>query len=167
MTPLLQSRRELYFSSLLILSEFSAVDFVFKRSNNSTRMKRRSSTLIAYVLVAFLTFGVLCSALAAPGQALASVGGCSQTSDAMAMQDCDFPRYLCGFDSKTDLFSQGVRRSARPGDSLKNSSGLALETLLTGVFRELASSLGKKWKHVSPFVPGKVSVRLFNSILNL
>ncbi len=130
-------------------------------------MKRRSSISTAFILTAFFAFGVLCTTFAAPGQAFVSASGCSQTSGAMAMQDCDFPSYLCGWDSKTELFFQGVLRSARPGDSLQHSLGLAPGALRMGASTELAYFAAGAWRNMLPAGPGKVSIRLFNSVLNL
>jgi hypothetical protein len=130
-------------------------------------MKRRSKNVVASVLAAFFAFGILCSTFAAPGQALASVSGCSQTAGAMAMQGCDYATYLCGFDSNTTFLSQGALSSARPTDSLKKALGLALGALLIDVSTDLASPAAREWRNVFPTEPGKVSGHLFNSVLNL
>jgi hypothetical protein len=130
-------------------------------------MKQRSKNVIALVLAAFFAFGVLCSTLAAPGQAVASVSGCSQTTGATAMAGCELPSYLCGYDSAGNLLSQGALSSARSSDSLKNALGLALGAASIDVSIGLAPPGAREWKNVFPAEPGKVSIRLFNSILNL
>ena len=144
------------------------LDLVLERSNNLSTMKRRSKNVVVYVLAAFFAFGILCSTLAAPGQALASVSGCSQTSAPMAMVDCERPNYLCGFDPANDLLSHGAFSSPRSNDSLKNALGLVLGALSIDVsIDELAPPGAREWKNVSLTKPRKVSIRLLNSILNL
>lgn len=142
------------------------LDLVLERSKNLIIMKRRSKNVAAYVLAAFFAFGILCSALAAPGQALASVSGCSEMPGGTAMTGCDHPSYLCGFDPGSNLFSSGALSSARLSDSLKNALGLALDAPSIDV-SNLTPPGARQWKKVSLTEPGKVSIRLFNSTLNL
>ena len=130
-------------------------------------MKRRSKNVVAYVLAAFFAFGILCSTLAAPGHALASVSGCSQTPGPMAMAGCDYPNYLCGFDPATNLFSRGALSPALSNDSLKNVLGLALGGPFIDASIDLASPGARERKNLSFAEPGKISIRLFKSILNL
>ncbi len=130
-------------------------------------MKRRSTNVVAFVLAAFFAFGILCSTLAAPGHALASVSGCSQMPRGMAMAGCERPSYLCGFDAASNLLSYGALSSARSTDSLKNALGLALGAPSMDVSIGLAPPGATEWKNVSLAEPGKVSIRLFNSVLNL
>ena len=129
-------------------------------------MKPGSRNFVTFVLAASFAFGILCSTFAAPGQALASVSGCSQAAGAMAMAGCEHPSYLCGF-NPSNVLSSGALSSARSSDSLKNALGLALGALLIDVSTDLASPAAREWKNVFPAEPGKVSVRLFNSVLNL
>lgn len=143
------------------------LDLVLERSNNLSTMKRRSKNVVAFVLAAFFAFGILCSTLAAPGQALGSVSGCSQTSAPMAMVDCEHPNYLCGFDPANDLLSSGALTSGRLSDSLKSALSLALGAASIDVTGELAPPGARECKNVSLTEPRKVSIRLFNSILNL
>ena len=128
-------------------------------------MKRGSSNLVAFGLVLFFALGVLCSTLAAPGQSVASVTGCSQSSGVMEMTGCKHPSYLCGFDPSSNLLSQGALSSARPNDLLKNTLSLVVGEVPLAVSNDGALSTG----NVNPSVitPHKVSIRLFNSILNL
>ena len=130
-------------------------------------MKHRSKTLVACGLVLFFASAIWCATLAAPGQALASVSGCSQTPGPMAVAGCDYPSYLCGFDPASNLFSHGALSSARLNDSLKNALGLALGAPAIDVSTDLASPGAREWKNVSLAQPGKMSIRLFNSVLNL
>jgi hypothetical protein len=143
------------------------LDLMLERSNNLSTMRRRSKNVVAYVLAAFFAFGILCSALAAPGQALASVSGCSQMLGGMAMTGCEHPSYLCGFDTGSNLFSSGALTSARLSDSLKNALGLALDAPSIDVSGNFAPPGARQWKKVSLTEPDKVSIRLFNSTLNL
>jgi hypothetical protein len=130
-------------------------------------MKRRSKNVVASVLAAFFAFGILCSTFTAPGQALASVSGCSQTPGAMAMAGCEHPSYVCGFDSASNLLSHGALSSGRSNDSLKNALSLALGAPSIDVSIDLVPLGAREWKNVSLAEPGKVSLRLFNSVLNL
>ena len=128
-------------------------------------MKRRPN-FIALVLVAFFAFGVLCSTFAAPGQALASVGDCSQSAGPMSMAGCDHPTYLCGFDLASNLLSRGAVTSGGSNDSVKNGLGLAIGVPVINL-SDLAHAGAREWKKVSLAEPSKVSIRLFNSTLNL
>ena len=130
-------------------------------------MKRRSKNVVAYVLAAFFAFGILCSTLAAPGHALASISGCSQTPGPMAMAGCDYPNYLCGFDPATNLLSRGALSPALSNDSLKNVLGLALGGPFIDASIDLVPPGARDRKNLSFAAPGKISIRLFNSILNL
>lgn len=130
-------------------------------------MKRRSKNVLVFILAEFFTFGVLCSTLAAPGQALAAVSGCSQMPGGMAMAGCEQPIYLCGFDSARNLFSHGALSSARSNDSLKHALSWALGDSSIDVSIDFVPSGAREWKNVSLAEPGKVSLRLFNSVLNL
>jgi len=86
----------------------------------------------------------------------------------MAMRECQHPNYLCGFDPTSNLLSYGTLSSARSSDSFKNILGLAV-----GAPSSINVSAGRappgasEWKNISLAEPGKVSIRLFNSILNL
>jgi hypothetical protein len=130
-------------------------------------MKVRSRNVVALALLLFFASAIWCATLAAPGQALASVSGCSQMPGAMAMAGCAHPSYLCGFDSASNRLSQGALSSARSSDLLKNALGLALGTASVDVSIGLASPGAREWKNVSLAEQRKVSIRLFNSILNL
>lgn len=130
-------------------------------------VKRVSQNLVALGLVLFFMLAVWCATLAAPGVSLASVTGCSQSNRAMAMAGCEQPIYLCGFDSASNLLSHGALSSARSNDSLKHALSLALGDSSIDVFIDLLPVGAREWKNVSLAEPGKVSLRLFNSVLNL
>jgi hypothetical protein len=130
-------------------------------------MKRRLKNRIAFVLVAFFALGILCSTLAAPTQAIASVSGCSQTGRAMEMADCEHPGYFCGFDGSSNIFSQGVVNSVRSNDSLKNVLGVAVGEPPLDASQVGAPAEGKDCSDAFPTGSLKVFVRLFNSTLNL
>jgi hypothetical protein len=101
--------------------------------------------------------------MAAPSQSLASMSGCSQTPAGMAMAECHHPSRLCDFDFSSTLLSSGAFGS---NDSLKNTLGVALSARFI-VSGDLAPPARREWKDVTIAEPGKVSVRLFNSVLNL
>lgn len=132
-----------------------------------TTMKRRPKNLIAFVLAAFFAFGLLCSTFAAPGQALASASGCSQTPGPMAMAGCDYPSYLCGFDPSSNFLSEGALSSARSNNLLKNALSLAVGEASIDASNAGALLLEQQCENAFPHRPHKVSVRLFNSVLNL
>jgi hypothetical protein len=130
-------------------------------------MECASKKVTSFVLILFFALGVLCSTVAAPGQALASISGCSQNSRSMEMTGCEHPHYLCGFDPARNLFFSGALSSARLSDSLKNVLDLALDAPSIDVSSNLAPPAARQWKKVSLAEPGKVSIHLFNSTLNL
>lgn len=128
-------------------------------------MKRRSK--IAFVLGLLFAFGVLCATLAAPGQALASISGCSETNGAMEMADCEHPGYFCGFDGSSNILSQGAVSSVRSNDSLKNILSLAVGEAPLDASQVGVPSARRECIDAFPAGSPKVSIRLFNSILNL
>jgi hypothetical protein len=128
-------------------------------------MERRTKNITAFVLVVFLAFGIFCSTLAAPGRALAAVTGCSQMGGGMAMGGCENLNYLCGSNPANNLLSSGAVASTRSNDSLKDA--LALGASAIDVSTKLAPPGAREWKSISLAEPGKVSVRLLNSTLNL
>ncbi len=129
-------------------------------------MKRADKNLVAFGLVVFFALGVFCYTLAAPSQSLASVTGCSQTSRTMAMTGCEFPNYLCGLEPSS-LNSKAALSSSRSNDLLKNAISLVIGEALVAAANDGALLLDKQRATATPFVPHKVSIRLFNSILNL
>lgn len=130
-------------------------------------MEQRSKNVAASGLVLFFFLGVLCSTMAAPGQSIASVTDCSRSGGAMAMVGCEHPSYLCGFDSSANLLSQVALGSARSDDLLKSALSLIVGEAPLAESNNGALLLGQG--RANPFVigPHKVSIRLFNSILNL
>ena len=130
-------------------------------------MKRRKKNCAAFVLAAFFALGILCSTFAAPGQALASVSDCSDSSGPMAMVGCEHPNYLCGVDPSSNLLSRGALTSVRSNDSLKNALAFGLGVRSIDVSIVLTPPGLREWRNVSLAEPGKVSIRLLNSSLNL
>ena len=128
---------------------------------------RASKSLTAFGLVLFFALGVLCSTMAAPSQSLASVTDCSRSGGAMAMAGRESPSYLCGFGSSAHLLSQGALGSSRSDDLLKNAFSLIVGEAPSAAPNDGAVLL--RQQRAIPFVigPRKVSIRLFNSILNL
>jgi len=128
-------------------------------------MKRRSRHFLVFALAAFFAFGILCATTAAPGQALASVTGCSQATGDMPMSDCEHPTYLCDFNLAGNIFSRGAVTSLRSSDSLKD--GLDLHVALRPIVVAVAPSGAKEWKSVLLAPRAKVSLCLLHSVLNL
>jgi hypothetical protein len=130
-------------------------------------MKRLSRHVVVFVLAAFFALGILCSTFAAPGQAVASVSGCSQTPGAMSMAGCEQPVYLCGFDSATTLTSRGSL-TVQSSDLLKEALGLALGAASVDASVDPASSPGAgNGKKTSFARLPTVAIYLFNSVLTL
>jgi len=127
-------------------------------------MKRISESLAALVFVLFFASGILCASMAAPELSLASVAGCSQSSHKMEMAGCDHP-YLCGFDSSS--VSRGVLSSLRSNELSKSAADLAIGEALFDTTKEVVP-FGIYPEDVF-LIHGlhKISIRLFNSILNL
>ncbi|MEX0806904.1 MAG: hypothetical protein WD688_26815 [Candidatus Binatia bacterium] len=130
-------------------------------------MKRTAKNLVAFGLVLFFALGVLCVTLAFPGQSLASVTGCSQDNRAMQMTDCEHPSYLCGFDRSSHLLSQGALSSTRSSDSLKSSLGVAVGEACFDSSAYAGAFVGNEHTNAFPAGPQKVSIHLYNSVLNL
>jgi hypothetical protein len=130
-------------------------------------MKVRSGNVVAFALIVFFASAIWCATVAAPGHALASVSGCSQTPGAMAMADCQRPIYLCGFDSANNLLSHSAFSSARSNDSLKHALSSPPGDSSMDVSIVPIPLGARKWRNVPLAEPGKVSLRLFNSVLNL
>jgi hypothetical protein len=84
----------------------------------------------------------------------------------MKMTGCEHPSYLCGFDS-SNLLSQGAVSSARPNDLPKNTLALAVGEAFIDSSNDGALLIGKECENALPVGPHKVSIRLFNSVLNL
>src|SRR5918996_5522229 len=116
-------------------------------------MKQRPKNIIAFVLAASFAFAILCATFAAPGQALASVSGCSQTAGAMEMAGCEHPSYLCGFNTGSNLLAAGAISSPRSNDSVKNALDLALGPPSIDVSIELASHGAKERENISRAEP--------------
>lgn len=126
-----------------------------------------SKNLVAFALVVFFAAGVLCASLAAPGQSLASVTGCSQTDLPMKMADCEHPGYLCGFDSSSRLLSQGALSSTPANDSLKNTLGLTVGETCFDSAAYGGPLVGNEHTSAFPAGPRKVPIHLYNSVLTI
>ena len=129
-------------------------------------MKWDSKNLVAFVLVVFFASGIWCASLAAPSLSIASLTDCSQAGGPMEMAGCDHP-YLCGFESSSNPLIRGAFSSTRYNDLSKNAHDVSIGEVSFDASQEAALI----WKY-SPHIflvhgPGKVSIRLFNSILNL
>jgi hypothetical protein len=123
--------------------------------------------LTAFLIVLFFTAAVLCSSMAAPGEALASISGCSHSGGAMEMMPCEHPSYLCGFDSMSNLVSRGAFGSARSSDSFKKLLSVAVGEASVDASSIRVPAIGSDCTNAFPTGSPKVSIRLLNSILNV
>lgn len=130
-------------------------------------MNRARKNLISVALAFFFASAVLCATLAVPGQSLASVSGCSQDNLPMEMSDCEHPGYLCGFDSSSRLISEGAFSSTRSNDSLKTPLGMVVGEARFDSSAYGGPFVGHEHRNASPVAPHKVSIHLYNSVLNL
>lgn len=130
-------------------------------------MKRTVKSLVAFGLVLFFASAVLCATMAAPGQSLASVSGCSQDNPAMEMTGCEHPSYLCDFNRSSQLLSQAALSSTRSNDSVKNTLGMAVGQACFDSSAYTGAFAGNE--HTSAFLAGphKVSIHLYNSVFTL
>ena len=130
-------------------------------------MKRLSKILSSFAVAFFFASAVLCATLAAPGQSLASISGCSQDNHAVEIAGCEHPRYLCSFNRSSHLLSEGSFTWVRSNDSVKNILGVAVGE---SSFDSSAYGGHLVWnEHTSafPIGPQKVSIHLYNSVLTL
>jgi len=127
-------------------------------------MKRVSKNLVAFGLVLFFAFGVLCASMVAPGQSLASVTGCSQNSGGMAMNGCEYPIF-CGSSSSSNL--RIALTPPRPDNLSKYVLSVVLAEVSTDASSNAPLMLANGRADGSPLTWLKVSLRLFNSVLNL
>ena len=127
-------------------------------------MKRARKNLVALGLVLFFAFGVLCASMAAPGESLAAATGCSQNSGGMAMNGCEYPIF-CGSSSSSNL------RIALTPPRPNNLSKYVLSVVPAEVSTDASSNdplmLANGRADDSPLTRLKVSIHLFNSVLNL
>ena len=127
-------------------------------------MKRTTENLVVFGLVLFFAFGVLCASMAAPGQSLAAATGCSQISVGMAMNGCGYPNF-CESISPSNLHI--ALRSSCPDDLSKYVFSFVLAEVSTDASSNDLLMLANGRARGSPHTSLKVSVRLFNSVLNL
>jgi hypothetical protein len=80
---------------------------------------------------------------------------------------CEYPSYFCDFSHASRALSRGALSSAPSSDSLKHTLGLTLGVCFVDVSSNLDPPSTRGWTNVSIIEPGKVSVHLFNSVLNL
>jgi uncharacterized protein (DUF4213/DUF364 family) len=130
-------------------------------------MKCTAKSLVGFGLVFLFASAVLCATLAAPGRSFASISGWSHVPSGTAMEGCDLPSYLGSSASSSDRLAQSLLGSARSNDSLKNALGLAFVSPVIGLSSDLTPPGMREWRNVTVAESGKVSIRLFNSVLNL
>lgn len=127
-------------------------------------MKCPPKNLGVFIFGAFLAAGIFCSTMAAPRQAAASLSGCAGMRGEMTMRGCENPHYLCGFGSPRDFLARGAL-SAPAKDSFKNA--LALDLGALGVNGTAGRTFLGASENAFFIELRKVSIRLFNSTLNL
>lgn len=127
-------------------------------------MKLRLRRLIFFGVIGAFAVGLLCSTLAAPGRSLAAVTDCSQNNNDMAMNGCEDPNF-CGSSSPSNL------RAALTLSRIDDLSTHVLGVLVAEVLRDAGDGdalMPTRGGAGGPrLAPPKVSVRLFNSMLNL
>ena len=128
-------------------------------------MKPASKHLFVLGLALVFASAVWCATLAAPGQALASVTGCSQSSGATEMAGC--AQFLCGLDSSANIFSRGALSSVRVNAPLKGALELAIGEVSIAPSDGAVSLRWRESASAYPVRSEKVSIRLFNSVFNL
>jgi hypothetical protein len=130
-------------------------------------MKRPSKNLVAFGLVLFFAVGLGCATLAAPGLSTASVTGCSQSTRAMEMAGCEHPSHLCGFDSSSNPFFHGAFSSFRYNNPSINVHAVSIGEVPVDASKQIIL-LGEISENIFLIHRSrKVSIRLFNSTLNL
>ena len=130
-------------------------------------VKRTVNSVVVFCLVLFFASAVLCATMAAPGQSLASVPGCSQDNHATEMTGCEHPSYLCDFINSFHVLSQSTLSSAHFEHSVKNILRMVIgeppcdSTVYGGAF------LGNEHTSALLVRPHKVPIYLYNSVLTL
>jgi hypothetical protein len=84
----------------------------------------------------------------------------------MQMTECKHPNYLCGF-GPFKLLSQAAVTSSRANDLVKHPLSLVVGETPLAPYVEGTLWIGDQHTKVSLLGAQKVSLRLFNSILNL
>ena len=130
-------------------------------------MKRIPKSLVVSSLTLLFASAVLCATLAAPGQSLASITGCSQDNHAMEMAGCEHPSFLCDFNRFSTLFSQGALSSTRVNESVKTTLSMAVGEACIDSTAYGGAFLGSEHTNAFPPGPHKISIHLYNSVLNL
>jgi hypothetical protein len=128
-------------------------------------MKPLSRQFFALGITLAFAAAVWCASLAAPGQALASVTGCSQNSAPMKMAGCG--QVLCGLEPSANILSQGGLNSPRNNETGKNACDLFIGEVPFDAATK-AALIGRQSEQIflnhSRY---KVSTHLLNSTLNL
>ena len=130
-------------------------------------MMRSSKNLVAFALALLFAVGVLCASLAAPGQSLASINGCSQDHHAMEMAGCEHPSYLCSFSRSSHFVSERSQSWARSNDFLKNTLGVAVGEAILDYSAYGGILACNEHTNAVPIGPHKVSIHLYNSVFTL
>jgi len=128
-------------------------------------MKPALKHALVFGLALVFVGAMWCASLAAPGQALASVTGCSQNGSPMKMAGCG--QVLCGLEPSANLLAQGALSSVRINVPLKGTLGVAIGEVSIAPSDGAVSLRWRESASAYPLRPEKVSIRLFNSIFNL
>lgn len=127
-------------------------------------MIRASKALVAGIVVSVFILAVTCVASAAAGN---SANHCSQISQPMDMSECDHPAYVCRF-AAAGLLSQGFRNPPRSKLQPNGSEDFTRFGVAIAVLSDSALEFARGRQDVDQ-IPrlSRVSVHLFNSVLNL
>ena len=129
-------------------------------------MKRTAKVLITFGLMLFFASALLCATLAAPGQILASITGCSQDNHVMEMTGCEHPSFVCDFNRSSHFLSQGVSSTPSNG-SLKNTLGLTVGQACFDSSTYAGPFVVHEHTSAFPTGPRKVPIHLYNSVLTI
>lgn len=106
--------------------------------------------------------------MVAPALSIASpMPGCSQNSSALGKTGCEQPSFLCGFGSSFHLLSGGVLASVRNHDFSKGAQYPILGVAPLGSSGETSLAANHVGVAFRTLPAQKVSIHLFNSVLNL
>lgn len=131
-------------------------------------VKRALKKSTVFSLLFFFTIGVWCASLAAPGSLAmaAQLSRCTQNRLALEKMDCDQPNFMCAFPVPAS-FSDVALASVRNHDVSKDAQcpiGWAVPVGSSGETSLAANHVGVAFRtHPAQ----KVSINLFNSVLNL
>ena len=135
--------------------------------NDFLNIKRKvaSKHLFVFSVAVVFVAAVWCASLAAPGQALASVTGCSPSDIPMKVIGCE--QVLCGHESSATLFFEGGISSPHYIDVAQSARDLSVGDVPFDAGAR-AALIGKNFEDMALIhAVQKLSTGLRNSVLNL